>query len=231
MRKLILILIIGSIGWSCNKYEVLVTQINFQGHLREDGNNRPLSNFKVILRTSDYQYLPDFQCYIENHETVQFDSTFTNGNGDFIFELPFKDSPSKYYELTTVRPGFLDYTVSNFFRNYNQIDTLTIGNSTRFELELEFNNFSEIEFSILGYQTREEMEDDRPFYSNPLEFSRLGNATFINTFLSKTIPYDSYAYLVLRGVDISGDFSRTVVEKEFIMIDGGIINHKEAIDD
>lgn len=231
MKRASILLFFFCLSWSCNKYEVLATQINFQGHLREDGNNRPLSNFKVILRTSDYQLHPNFDVYIENPETVEFDSTFTDGNGDFLFELPFEAAPSQYYELTTIRPGFLDYTVSRFFENYNQIDTFTIGNSTRLELELTFNNFSEIEFSILGYPTRKEMEDDRPTYANPLELSRLGSATFTNDFLSKTIPYDPYAYLVLRGIDVSGDFARTVIEKEFVMIDGGITKHKEIIDD
>ena len=190
-----------------------------------------MSNFKIVLRTSDYQLLPDLGYFTENEESVKFDSVFTNDNGDFLFELPFEEVPAQYYELTTIRPNFLNYTVSKFFRKFNQIDTFTIGNSTRLELALEFNNFSKIEFSILGYPTREEMENDRPTYGSPLEFSRLGTATFINTFLSKTIPYDPYAYLVLRGVDVSGEFSRTIIEKEFVMLDGGITKHQEIIDD
>ena len=216
---------------SCNQYEVLATQITFQGHLRENGNNRPLSNFKVDIRHSDYGFNIQRGCRIENEESIQFDSIFTNDSGDFLFEIPFTDIPPRYYELTITRPGFLEYTSSHFFREYHQIDTLTIGNSTRFELALEFGNLSTIEFSLLGYESREKMEKDRPDYKNYTRLARLGSASFVKTSLAKNLSYDDYAYLVLVGVNISEDPVTEVINEEFVMLDGGIIQHHAVIDD
>lgn len=231
MKKYLFFLLIISAYLSCNQYEVLATQITFQGHLREDGNNRPLSNFKVNIRHSDYGFNIDKGYHIENEESIQFDSTFTNDSGDFLFEIPFTDFPPRYYELTITRPGFLDYTSSHFFREYHQIDTLTIGNSTRFELALEFGNLSTIEFSLLGYESREAMEEDRPDYRNYTNLTRLGTASFVKTSLAKNLPYDDYAYLILVGVNISEDPAKLIINEEFAMLDGGIIQHHAVIDD
>ena len=108
---------------SCNEYEVPHPNVRVNINVKDTRNETTDTPYKGVLRASDFSRSTSSFFFNETSESIRFDSSFTNNNGDLSFELPFVDGiPQRYYELTlsndseTIEEG-------RFLNEYIQYDT------------------------------------------------------------------------------------------------------------
>ena len=165
------------------------------------------------------------------------DSTITDAQGNCTFNLQFIDGkPPVYYESIISRPNFLDYTTTIRINEFQQFDTITIGRATRLELDITFDKIAQIYFTILGYDSLESLNKDTPeIQRNFIGFSHFGIASNTSSpFLSKTLPWKKFQYIVIKGTDFSNwpdQPSSTIVWEKIQMPEGGLLKRKIHIDD
>ena len=205
LNKTMLLLVILGL-FSCNKYEVPYPDVQLKIHIENQETGAAFANCKGILRTSDF-FLSSFSpCYYEDPTTIEFDSTFSDENGDFKFTLPFLDSivPQGYYELVLIKDNQPFITVNNFIQYYVQCDTFSIGDLTRLDVLVQNNPLDILSFSALGYKDLEAYKiDSTDAFNNPDLVTRLGNSVTENDYLSTTLPFLSNKYVALQIIDQS----------------------------
>ena len=172
--------------------------------------------YKGVLRASDFSRSTSSFFFNETSESIRFDSSFTNNNGDLSFELPFVDGiPQRYYELTlsndseTIEEG-------RFLNEYIQYDTIIITGFTHLDLKIRNDSCRSIGFSTLGYQTvADYRRDSMERFTKPDYVARFNTIRSKSTTLSKTLPAYCNKIIVLQIIDQSV-FPALLIQQEVL---------------
>lgn len=204
MNKIIPLLLL--ICLSCNRYEVPQTSVKVNIHAVNQESGEVYAGYKGLLRTSNFSRARTSNFFGENEESIRYDSSYTDENGDLFFDVPFVAGlPQKYYELTLTKDTEIPITESRRLQKYVQYDTLIIGPLTQLEVRIKNNDRRHISFLTLGYASEEDLErdTDNQAFLNPDYISNLGITRARNTVISKVLPFNRNKFVVLQIIDRS----------------------------
>ena len=176
--------------FACKEYEVIYPNVTLKIHIKDEKTGEPYSNYFGVLRTSNFNLSSTSPCYFEDPSTIQWDSSFSNRNGDFIFEIPFFEGvPQVYFELAMSKDNLEPLRVNGFLKNFVQCDTFTVGDLTQLNLEVRNDSTNLLTFSALGYEDRNSYKrDSSDTFRNPDHVTRIGSTELENTIFIN-LPY------------------------------------------
>jgi hypothetical protein len=187
---------------SCNNYELDLPEpkvrVNIHVVNKEEGNI--YQGFKGVIRASDFSRARTSTFFHENIESVYWDSSMVNKNGNIAFDLPFSNEvPLNYYELHLSKDFSSSLIEGRFLNEYIQHDTIRIGNLTQIDVKIKNDSCRVISFSTLGYRKEADYKQDSiNFFTNPDYVARLGKIRSKDTLISKIVPYECNNIMVLQ---------------------------------
>lgn len=204
---------------ACNKYEI--THLNSVLHITvvDEKTQTPFANQELTLRTSNFRYAVDSECFYEDSTTVSITRAISDINGDCSFEIPFIDGrPQEYYEISLTQSN-RSIKRSSFIEEYEQEDRFEIGDFIPVEVIITQDSNSVFSLATYGYSSKEALDEDcKDGKIRPHDVTRMGFAygpvDTVTTLLSYNQNKVFYLLLIDRNTDRPIVFSEKIIRPE-----------------
>ena len=191
---------------ACNEYDITHTDSTLHITVVDKQTQEPFANQEITLRTSNFRYAIESECYYEDTSTIRIVKSISDINGDCSFDIPFIDGrPQQYYEVSLTQSN-RSVKRSAFITEYEQEDRFEIGDFFPVQVIVTQDSNSVVSLTTYGYRSRERLERDIKIGEiRPNDVTRMGFAYGPVDTISTLLSYEQNKFFYLLVVDRNTD--------------------------